>query len=625
MKNHFLTYTAIAGISYIVTANAEEPIFYQDANVEIANRSTSALTETGATVNVVEETTIQTQQSQSAAEVLATIPGAYVSTNGGMGQQTNVSLRGLSSGYTKVLYNGVDVADPTSPQPFYNFAYMPSFQLSRIEVAQGNQSTLYGSEAIAGVINIQSFSDTETLGAFGTFGIMGGSYDTINPYFKGGYNGERAGISLYGDYFHTSGISASDENEGNDEADGFKSGTFGFNSWLDINDYHRLEVGAEYTRAIGEYDGYDPFTYQFGDADNNTSTRQYIGYTRLKGQELFDGKFNYSLDLTAARTFRDYDAQGYAGYDHSWYDGRKYGASLKGDYQLTDWFNFAMGGDYSYSEAQFLTPYDSKAFDHNLYEAALWSLATFTPTDNLNITLGGRWQDNEIFGDKFTWRATGSYLVNATGTRFHGSAGSGFRAPSLYELYAPYYGNLELEAEDSLSYDFGIEQRLWNERILFDITGFYTEIDNKIDYNTAIYQYINAGEQRSYGVEASLSAKPFDWLEIGSSYAYVKSYNPQTDMEAYNQPRHRLTSSITWTPNEKFNIGADIRAYSDQLSYGGERLGGFATIDLRAAYAISDDMVLKANIQNLLDKDYEVVDGYSSQGFGAYVGLEASF
>ncbi len=625
MKNHYLKFTAIASASYLVTAMAEEPIFYQDATVEIANRNLSHLSETGATVNVIEEETIETQQAQTAAEVLTTIPGAYVSTNGGVGQQTNVSLRGLSSAYTKVLFNGVDIADPTSPQPYYNFAYLPSFALNRIEVAKGNQSTLYGSEAVAGVINMQSYFDKETQGAFGTFGIMGGSYNTVNPYFKGGYNGERAGISLYGDYFHTSGISAADEDLGNDEKDGYKSGTFGFNSWLEINDYLSLEAGGQYLRAIGEYDGYDPFTYQFGDANNNTSTRQYIGYSRLKGEGLMDERLNFSLDFSVARTYRDYDTEGYAGMDHSWYDGRKYNASLKGDYQFNDWFNLALGGEYSYSEAKYLTPYDSEVFEHDINENALWSLATLTPIDNLNITLGGRWQHHEIFGDKFTWRTTGSYLLDNTGTRFHGSAGSGYRAPSLYELYAPYYGNIDLEAEDSHSYDFGIEQSLWDERMMLDVTGFYTELENKIDYNNYTSQYYNAGDQHSAGVEATVSAKPADWLELASSYAYVKSWYPDTDQDAYNQPRHRFTSSITWLPNDKFKIGADIRAYSHQLSYSGERLGGFATIDLRAEYAFADDMVLKANIQNLLDKDYEIVEGYGSQGFGAYVGLEASF
>ncbi len=138
-------------------------------------------------------------------------------------------------------------------------------------------------------------------------------------------------------------------------------------------------------------------------------------------------------------------------------------------------------------------------------------------------------------------------------------------------------------------------------------------------------QYYNGGDQHSKGVEVSLTTNPTDWLELSSSYAYVKSYYPDTDEDALNQPRHRFTSSITWVPNDKFKIGADVRAYSDQLSYSGDRLGGFATVDLRGEYALTDDMVLKGHIQNLLDKDYMVVDGYSSQGFSAYVGLEASF
>ncbi|MFV0431186.1 MAG: TonB-dependent receptor plug domain-containing protein [Alphaproteobacteria bacterium] len=624
---YFLTLTSITTILVASSALAE-PIFYQDATIEIANRNISKLSDTGATVHLIENKEIEEQQEHAASDILATIPGAYITTNGGYGQQANLSLRGLSSNYTKILFNGIDISDVSLTQPGYNFAYLPTSPLDRIEVARGNQSTLYGADAIAGVVNLQSFFDKETQGLFGKVGVMGGSFDTVNPYIHLGYNSQRAGISLYGDYFHTSGISAADKNNGNTEKDGYESGTFGFNTWFDINEYLTLEAGGQYLRAIAEYDGYDPITYVFGDANNNTSTRQYLGYSRLKGEGLVDGRLNFSLDLSAARTFRDYDDEAYAGINHSWYNSRKYAANFKSDFQFNDWLNLAAGGDVSYSEAQFRTPYDTSTFNHNMTDYALWSLATITPADGLNFTLGGRWQNNEIFGNKFTWRTTASYLIKPWGTRLHASAGTGFRAPSLYELYAPYYGEKTLKSENSKSYDFGIEQRLWNERIILDVTGFYNDVDNKINYNSATYKYYNGGRQKSYGVETSLAFKPIDRLELRTSYAYVKAYNPETHMNALNQPRHRLTSSATWQVTDKLKLGADIRAYSQRFTYvtnGSKELAGFATIDLRGEYAISEAISLKANITNLLDKDYTLVDSYSTQGFGAYVGLEASF
>ncbi len=633
MKNILIYTTALS--SFWALSSWALSDYYQEAKIEIADQKETELDKTGSSVTLIDSQDIQKRSPQSIQESLATIPSAYVVNSGGLGQASSVSLRGLPNSQTKILLNGIDIADQSLIQPYYNLAYMPSSPLTRIEVVRGNQSTLYGSDAMGGVINMQSFLDKESQGAFATIGIRGGSYGTMQAYTRSGYNGAKGGISFYGDYLQTDGFSAAAEKNGNTEKDGYENITLGFNGWYDINSFWSLEGGVHYMDSKADYDG-SQYDWTTGvslpaDADNFAESDENMMYLRLLGQDLLKGRLRTSLDISRAEINRSYDAEGYSGgRSLSDYNSEQYTGRWKGNFQVNPMLNMLLGAEYSYSSVDITTDYSSLDVDIN--ETAIWGLATLEPTDNLYITLGSRWQNHEIFGDELTWRATLSYLLDQTQTRFHSSVGTGFRAPSLYELFDPTYGNKDLQPEESLSYDFGIEQQFLNRQIIMDVTAFYNEVDNKILYqSTSFYtgSYFNVSEEKSMGVEGSLKAQISNKLDIGASYAYVKAWNPMTDQDSLRQPRHRGTLSLTWVALDKLKLGADLRAYSSQLDYynGNEniKLAGYGLVDLRAEYDINDKIKLKANIHNLLDKEYEPVFGYGSQGLSAYASLEARF
>ncbi len=625
--------TALSGLWSLSAIALSE--YYQDVTVEIADNKKTERSKTGASVTLLDSQDINNNASFTAKDNLNLIPSAYVGSTGGAGQPANLSLRGLPAGQTKVLLNGISIADQSLIQPSYNFAYLPSSSLSRIEVVRGNQSTLHGSDAIGGVMNMQSFSDKQSQGAFATLGLMGGSYETGQVYAKGGYNTSRSGISFYGDYLQTEGISAAAEKNGNTEKDGYKNTTLGFNAWYDINAFLTLESGVHYMDSSADYDGssYDATLGIFlpSDAQNFTSSDENTAYIRLLGQELWNGRLNTSLDISQREINRSYDAEAFGGgRSVSDYSSRQYGGKWKADYQINTAINTAFGAEYNYSQVDIKTAYS--ALDAHINESAIWNLTTITPIDNLAITLGARWQNHEIFGDEWTWRSTLSYLLESTQTRLHASAGSGFRAPSLYELLDPTYGNQKLKPEESLSYDLGLEQTFLDNRLTVDVTGFYNEIENKILYqSTGFYtgNYANISRERSMGVEASVKGRIWEKLDIAASYAYVKAWNPNSNEDSLRQPRHRGALSVTWQPYNKLKLGADVKAYSGQQDYydgvNTVKLAGYGLLDLRAEYIISEPIKFKANIHNLLNKSYEPSFGYGSQGISAYIGLEANF
>lgn len=633
MKKIWIYTTALSslGVNSALALNN----YYQEAYIEIADNKETPLKQTGSAVTLVDKSELDNKSSLSAHEILASTPSAYVANSGGLGQAATLSLRGLPAAQTKILLNDIEIADRSLPQPYYNFAYMPSSSLERIEIARGNQSTLHGSDAMGGVVNMQSFFDKDSQGAFGRLGIMGGSYDTAQFYMRGGYNGSRAGLSLYGDYVQTNGFSAAAEKNGNREADGYENLTLGFNGWYDINPFWSLKGGLHYMDSKADYDG---SFYDFAsgvstpmDAENKAKSHENMAYIKLEGSELLDGRFNNRFDMSFAETHRNYDAEAFGGgRSLSAYESLQYKGRWKGDFQLNPLLNMALGAEYSHVLAQISTDYNT--LDEKIDEAALWGLATITPWDDFYITLGGRWQNHEIFGDELTGRATLSYGVEKTQTRLHSSLATGFRAPSLYELFDPSYGNKNLKPEDSFSADLGVEQKLWNEQVTLDVTGFYNEVDNKILYQPlGLYKgsYFNISQEKSIGMEASIKAHIFDKLDMGASYAYIKAWNPLTHEDSLRQPRHRGSLSLTWQVTDKLKLGTDFKAYSSQYDYykAGEniKLGGYGLVDLRAEYELSHQIKFKGYIHNLLDKQYEPVFGYSSQGLSAYMGLEANF
>lgn len=578
------------------------------------NRTPAEASTVGSTVDVVGREEIEEQSLPLAVEYLDLLPGVSLSSPGGVGAEGSLSIRGAPRRYVKTLYNGIDISDPTSPQVQTSYQYLLSGGLQSIEVLKGSQSTLYGSDAIAGVISLSTLGDIEPgiahiiQGEGGSHGTVGGSYG-----FRAA--NEQSKLSINATGYRTDGISAAASGT---ERDGYENVTFDVNAEHAFSDVFSVFGSALYIDAEAEFDNQG-----FGTilpSDNLTATnhsKQLAGRAGFN-LDLMDGRFRNTVSVQAFDLERSITGTAFDGS----YDGRRYKADYLGAFDVNEWLTVQGGADYERQSAVFPAGMFNPQIDSDFWIAGVWGEAIATPVENLTLTAGLRQDEHSEFGGHTTYRATASYLIDATGTRLHGSVGTGFRAPSLNELFGPFGANPNLRPETSFGFDIGVEQRFWNDRAIADITYFQLEIDDLIGYTTQYDQI--PGTSRMRGVEASLSYAATDWLDLTGAYTYTHSVD-QNDARLPRVPRHEIGLVASVRPAEKWTISASAKAAIDTVDTGNFKLDDYLLVNAKVAYKPTEDTELYVRAENLLDQDYQTVRGYNTPGFSVFAGFQAKF
>jgi vitamin B12 transporter len=257
--------------------------------------------------------------------------------------------------------------------------------------------------------------------------------------------------------------------------------------------------------------------------------------------------------------------------------------------------------------------------------------------ERLYLTGGFRIEDNSVWGTTTTERGSLAFVIKETGTRLRGSAGTGFRAPTFNDLFFPGFGNPDLQPEDSLSYDFGIDQKLWGNRIRLGLTYFQNEFDNLITCCTPLPTApfggpFNVGRARSAGIEFTSEVDLLPNLVATLAYTYTDSENLATDRPLPREPRHRWNIGLTWEPIPRLALFTQVHVVSEQFEAFGEVYNrGHTRVDVGGTWRILERMgwlkklELTARIQNLLDEGYAEVRGFPALGINALAGLRASF
>lgn len=616
-KTAFLS-LAILGSSYASDESSNPSVTLEPVTV-YSERMELPIDQIGSTVTLISAEDIKNSRSQFVTDALRQVPGVFVRRNGGAGTATTVSLRGFQNEQTLIMIDGHEVMDSSQTSGPFNFSTMPTANIERIEIVRGPQSTLHGSEAMGGVINIitkkgdgkPTYNAQAELGSNKT---LSGNFST-----RGAMDGWN--YSVFATQFETDGFS--NQSPDGAEADDFENTTVQSNLGYSLNENASIHGFLHYQKSALDFDSFN----NPNDPDVYSSTNQFVGginadLSFMEGQWISSPGFSFSD--TVSRTFSSSPSR---------LEGNSYTLEWQNEYKASDEISFVGGVDYQTDEAS--DPFSP--FDKKRDSLATYIQGRYSWNDRLFINLGGRIDDNSDFGSESTWRSTASYKITETGTRLHGSYGTAFRAPTLGEQYGTFGGfatpNPNLEAEKSTGFDIGFDQELFQGSVLLGLTYFYNDIDNQIAFAfpggfSAPGQFLNTESVRTQGYEFTLSWEPINNLTFDLNYTWTDTLDRGTGKQLARQPREMLSGIVNWrTMEDKLNLNLAARHVGDRYDFGGESspMPSFTVLDTAFNYSINDSWESFVRIENLLDKDYENIGGFSTSDRGFYIGLSYSF
>ena len=592
-----------------------------DEMIVTATKTLNSINDTGgSSVTVITAEDIRNSGKQSVEEVIKGTAGIDVASNGGPGTLASVFLRGADAKNTLVLIDGVPSNDPADANRAPNLANLTVDNIDRIEIVRGTVSFLYGSNASAGVINIITKKGSSTPQSFA--GIEGGSYGTYKVY--AGTNGQQ-GILNYSvgvSRLKTEGFSAVDQNNSwiNPkgkvfEKDGYENTSLSGNFGLRLNDHTSLETVLRYTKANVAYD------YSGSDTKGlNQDSDQFSGRVALK--------MNYK-PLVSTLYYNVYDQdRSYltSGALSSKFNGHRYEIGWQGDVAVEENNTVSVGLNYQ-QESMINQNFGSYA---SLFDKGVGSKSVFVQDQwrlgGVKVVGGVRYEDNEKFGSKTTYRVAPSYTINDTVLKF--SYGTGFRAPSLYELFSP-YGNTQLTAETTSGWDTGFEQKV-SDRLKFGATYFRMDFDNRIDFDLSTYTYAQvAGLTKTHGVESFVEWNPIDPLLLTCNYTYTSTADP-LGSELLRRPKNKVGITGTGKLSSKLKVSTNMQWVGTRIDNGVEgkskgQLPSYFLMNMTGSYKLSDTVELYGRIDNLFNDYYEEAWGYATPGRSAYAGVKVSF
>lgn len=611
-----------------------------DEIVVVATRSPQSIDKIGNSVTVLNEQAIQESQIANVSELLATTPGVTFSRNGGPGNSTSVNIRGANSDHTVVLIDGVVLNDPSLVGGNIDFGNLLIGDISRIEILRGAQSTLYGSQAIGGVIDIITTDPHPGLGVDGQaeFGSL------ESGLAKGGVGGkfDNWSFRLGGSYYSTQSVPDLDTRYGGTIKDPFHDTAISGRATYDFTSDLQLDLRAYWTDSRNYYDGFPPPNYVLANSTQYQTTRQLVDYSGLNF-DLFGGQLKNRVAYQYTTTKRaDFDASGTPVTQTDSYRGNNNRAEYQGAWAIAQGYQAVFGLQQEKSWID-TTPYAPAHADTG--QTSEYVQFQGEVTNGLTLTAGERHDHYDSFGQHYTGQLAAAWALHSS-TILRASWSQGYKAPSLYQLYSP-YGNTSLNPEESTGGDAGVEQHLWENRLTLSATYFLTRFKNLIAFDScpgsllcdtlgqAGGYYANLNRANASGVELQASASLTSALVISANYSHIKTIDETPGsltygQQAYHRPKDAANASVSyaWPHGVNTTVAARFSGYSLDENFNVYptetiRLGSYTLLDLRIAYSVNDTLEVYGRIDNATNKYYETIFQYGTWGRTAFVGLRA--
>ncbi|MDG5496078.1 TonB-dependent receptor [Niveispirillum sp. BGYR6] len=604
----------LAGLATLPAAAQSAPTTELAELVVSANRLPTEASRVGASVDVIDRAEIDRRQQVQALDLLKRLPGVSISRNGGFGATSTVRLRGSESGMVKVLVDGVEVNDAASTGNEFDFNSLLTGDIEKIEVLKGPQSALYGNDAMGGVINIitRQGSGAPRVTAL----AEAGSYGTFRQ--QAGISGASNGTSyaLNASNLHTDGFSRTFIGP---EKDGSDARAVSGKLAVQANEVLRFDVSGGWSWLDSDY---DPFG-----ADGAASQEKEMWQGRAAADlSLLDGRFTNNFAASIASTQRDFD-EPTGWYMKSTFDSRREALDYQGNLHLgRDVATFGLSVDSETAKTTNTTAFGLEpGIDDKVTTKSAFLQYQAELLDNLTVTAGGRVDDHDAFGSKATYRLTGAYQVPQSGTILRASYGTAHKAPTLYQLYEPSYGNAKLRPEEAKGMDAGIEQPLLDGKVTLGASLFRNLYDNLIGFTSA---YVNVAKARTQGVELTFQARPVESLLLSANYTYLDATDRVTGRDLPRRPHHTVNASIDWNVTDALMLGTALRYTGKQLDTASARsatLDSSTVLDATVRWQAWEQVSLFGRIDNVLDADYQEVLNYRAPGRSAYGGVQVRF
>jgi vitamin B12 transporter len=596
--------------------------------VVTATKVDTAAEELGASVSVVNGEDFQTYHYATVDEALRSVPGVEIRRSGAYGKTSSVTIRGANSNQVQVLVDGVRVKSPTLGQ--VDLSDLSPDLIERIEVVRGAQSTLYGADAIGGVVNIITRRGSgRPLQASVQQEV--GNYDTLASRTTVHGAWKVLHYALSASHFESNGRFQNDETDAN--AISARLGArLPWDSALDfIFRYNKNDVGVPVKGVFPGPQPIDPIINRNARQQSETAVLSLEGKTRPV--PWWESRARLSRYENSAG-FQDPVDPGVA-FDLPTF------SQVNVERREAEWVNSFFIGKWSTSSVG-LEHRRESGENKGTFRAASETGSVFFEQqlrffERLFVTGGFRIEDNSVFGTTTTERGSLAFLIKETGTRLRGSAGTGFRAPTFNDLFFPGFGNPDLQPEESLSYDFGVDQKLWKNRVRLGLTYFQIEFENLITCCTPLPTApfggpFNVGRARSAGLELTAEIDVLPNLVASLNYTYTDTENLATDRPLPREPRHRWNVGLTWEPIARLSLFTQVHVVTEQLeAFGDVYNSGYTRVDVGGTWRVLErvgwlrKLELTARIQNLLNERYAEARGFPALGVNALVGLRASF
>jgi vitamin B12 transporter len=634
MKRQFFVVAAVIISSTLQAQDSTGKVL--DEAVVTANKFEQKQSQTGKVITVINKEQLSKSSGKTVAQILneqagITINGAYNVT----GSVQTIFMRGASSGRTLILLDGIPVNDPSMINNEFDLNLFSINDVERIEICKGAQSTLYGSDAIAGAINIITVKkDVNT------------PFNVKVTTGLGNKNTVRNNIQLYGKAgkltyttrfakLRTNGFSAAYDSTGTKDFD------------KDGYDGNVINAGVQYqivpslvVKTFIQHSQYKADIDAAGFADekdyriNNSNLSSGAGLNFKKGIVNITGNYQYG-ELTRKYLNDSLFPRNSLSFVRNNYDARTQYAELYGNVVAAKWLTVLAGFDYrwafmkqKYYSLSSFGPYDPPLFDSSLHQTSFYGSLLFNALDKkLNIEVGGRINKHSSYGTNNTYTFNPSYNISKN-WRVFGSVASGFKAPSIYQVFDGFSGNQDLKAEKSTNYEIGVQQL--HEKISSRVVYFHRDIKNGIDYNYSTFQYFNFVKQTVNGLELELSVKPTQKLNISANYTLITGeeqiQNRKTNKNdtTYNYLLRRPKQSINLNIGYQFckNLFASVSAksVSSRYDFGGYQkedvlLESYFILSAYAEYKWKSNFKFFADLQNMTKKQFFDIRGYNAIPF----------